>query len=85
MDPSDLPDPKSGKLPINARIALARLRKACTDEGLMDAAWAVDRVEGKAEQNINHRVGETPSLTPAEAIEIAEQLKLEQQKGPGEF
>ncbi|MDE2107008.1 MAG: hypothetical protein KGL39_57910 [Patescibacteria group bacterium] len=48
MDPADWPDEKdaSKKLSANARIALARLRRAAREEGIRDAELILDRTEG---------------------------------------
>ncbi len=85
MDPSDLPDPKSGKLPINARIALARLRKACTDEGLADAAWATDRVEGGVDRTVHLTHKQEPTMSLEDAAAMVKKLEQDAGKAPGEF
>ncbi len=47
MDPADWPDEKSGKLAANARIALARLRRALVENGgERSTEIVIDRTEG---------------------------------------
>lgn len=75
-------------LPLNAKIALVQLKKAINESdsvhmaqvGLTAAAWAVDRVEGKAEQSVTLRQAPTPDMSLEDAAKIVKGLP-----GPDEF
>ena len=71
--------PAFNRLPGNARIALAQLRRALEQEdGLPAAAWAADRVEGGVDRTVHltHKQEAPLSLEAArEAMKALDQAK----------
>ena len=69
--------PEFLKLPGNARIALAQLRRAMmTDDGLPAAMWAADRVEGGVDRTVHLTHKAEPTMSLEDAAEMVRQAKL---------
>ncbi len=68
-------------LPINAKIALAQLRRAMDQiDGLPAAAWAADRVEGGVDRTVHLTHKQEPTMSAEEArkmIQASEPGKLD--------
>ena len=75
------------KLPGNARIALAQLRRAMEQEdGLPAAMWAADRVEGGVDRTVHLTHKQEPTMSLEDAAEIVRRAKLDgPQAGQEEF
>jgi hypothetical protein len=62
-------------LPMNGRIALAQLLRACRDEdGLPAAMWAADRVEGGVDRTVHLSHKQEPTRSLEDTIAAAKKL-----------
>ena len=58
-------------LVLNARIALAQLKRAArVEDGLPAAMWAADRVEGGVDRTVHLTHKQEPTMSEAEALRI---------------
>lgn len=81
MPSEDWPQPGTPayrRLPGNATIALAQLRRAQDQaDGLPAAAWAADRVEGGVDRTVHLTHKQEPTMSLEDAAEMVKQAKLD--------